>query len=135
MARDGLFFRKLGEVHPRFGTPALSIVVGHARGRWCSPSSGTFEQLLTYVVFVGWIFYGLGAACVFVLRRTEAGRAASVSRARLPVDAAALHRRRGRARRQHDRHAAGSRRGRHRRRPARCPGVFHLAANERIGAR
>ncbi len=34
-------------------------------------ASGTFEQLLTYVVFVGWIFYGLGAACVLVLRRTR----------------------------------------------------------------
>jgi APA family basic amino acid/polyamine antiporter len=33
--------------------------------------SGTFEQLLTYVVFVGWIFYALGAACVIVLRRTK----------------------------------------------------------------
>jgi APA family basic amino acid/polyamine antiporter len=32
---------------------------------------GTFQQLLTYVVFVGWIFYGLGAACVFVLRRKQ----------------------------------------------------------------
>jgi len=31
--------------------------------------SGTFEQLLTYVVFVGWIFYALGGACVLVLRR------------------------------------------------------------------
>ena len=33
--------------------------------------SGTFEQLLTYVVFVGWIFYALGAICVFILRRTQ----------------------------------------------------------------
>ena len=33
--------------------------------------SGTFEQLLTYVVFVGWIFYALGAAAVIVLRRTR----------------------------------------------------------------
>ncbi|MGD8320885.1 MAG: amino acid transporter, partial [Gemmatimonadota bacterium] len=31
--------------------------------------TGTFEQLLTYVVFIGWIFYGLGAAAVIVLRR------------------------------------------------------------------
>jgi basic amino acid/polyamine antiporter, APA family len=70
MARDGLFFAKLAEVHPRFGTPALSIVAGTA---WAMvlAASGTFEQLLTYVVFVGWIFYGLGAACVFVLRHTE----------------------------------------------------------------
>jgi basic amino acid/polyamine antiporter, APA family len=70
MARDGLFFKKLAEVHPRFGTPALSILFGTA---WAMvlAASGTFEQLLTYVVFVGWIFYGLGAACVFVLRRTD----------------------------------------------------------------
>jgi APA family basic amino acid/polyamine antiporter len=70
MARDGLFFRKLAEVHPRYGTPALSIVAGTL---WAMvlAASGTFEQLLTYVVFVGWIFYGLGAACVFVLRRTR----------------------------------------------------------------
>jgi APA family basic amino acid/polyamine antiporter len=70
MARDGLFFKKLADVHPRFGTPAVSIVAGTA---WAMvlALSGTFEQLLTYVVFVGWIFYALGAACLFVLRRTQ----------------------------------------------------------------
>jgi APA family basic amino acid/polyamine antiporter len=70
MARDGLFFRKLADVHPRFGTPAVSIIAGTV---WAMvlAVSGTFEQLLTYVVFVGWIFYALGAACVFVLRRTR----------------------------------------------------------------
>ena len=70
MAKDGLFFRKLAEVHPRYGTPAVSIIAGTA---WAMvlAASGTFEQLLTYVVFVGWIFYALGAACVFVLRRTR----------------------------------------------------------------
>jgi APA family basic amino acid/polyamine antiporter len=70
MARDGLFLRKLGDVHPRYGTPAVSIIAGTL---WAMvlAASGTFEQLLTYVVFVGWIFYALGAACVFVLRRTR----------------------------------------------------------------
>ena len=70
MARDGLFFRRLGDVHPRYGTPAVSIIVGTI---WAMvlAASGTFEQLLTYVVFVGWIFYGLGAACVFALRRKQ----------------------------------------------------------------
>jgi len=70
MARDGLFFRALGEVHADYGTPAVSIIAGTV---WAMvlAVSGTFEQLLTYVVFVGWIFYGLGAACVFVLRRTK----------------------------------------------------------------
>lgn len=70
MARDGLFFQTLGQVHARYGTPAVSIVAGTV---WAMvlAASGTFEQLLTYVVFVGWIFYALGAACVFVLRRTQ----------------------------------------------------------------
>jgi APA family basic amino acid/polyamine antiporter len=72
MARDGLFFRTLGEVHPRYGTPAVSIAAGTI---WAMvlAASGTFEQLLTYVVFVGWIFYALGAACVFALRRKNPG--------------------------------------------------------------
>ena len=67
MARDGTFFAKLAEVHPRFGTPAFAIVASCV---WTMVLawSGTFEQLLTYVVFVGWIFYGLGAAAVIVLR-------------------------------------------------------------------
>ncbi|HEX4560397.1 MAG TPA: amino acid permease [Gemmatimonadales bacterium] len=70
MAQDGLFFRKLAEVHPRFGTPALAVVVGSV---WAMVLAawGTFESLLTYVVFVGWIFYGLGAVCVIVERRRQ----------------------------------------------------------------
>ncbi len=70
MARDRLFFSRLAHVHPRFGTPAPAIIVSTA---WAMvlAASGTFEQLLTYVVFVGWIFYALGAGCVFVLRRKQ----------------------------------------------------------------
>lgn len=67
MAQDGLFFTRLAEVHPRFGTPALAIISSCA---WAMvlALSGTFEQLLTYVVFVGWIFYAMGAAAVIALR-------------------------------------------------------------------
>jgi APA family basic amino acid/polyamine antiporter len=70
MAQDGLFFRRLAEVSPRFGTPALAIVASSA---WAAllAATGTFEQLLTYVVFVGWIFYALGAMSVFVYRRRQ----------------------------------------------------------------
>ena len=70
MARDGLIFRKLGEVHPRFGTPAFAIIAGST---WAAvlAATGTFDQLLTYVVFTGWIFYGLGALSIFVFRRRE----------------------------------------------------------------
>ena len=70
MAKDGLFFRKLAEIHPRLGTPAIAIA---ATALWSMvlAASGTYTQLLTYVVFTAWIFYGLGAVSVFVFRRTR----------------------------------------------------------------
>jgi APA family basic amino acid/polyamine antiporter len=68
MARDRLFFAKLAEVHPRFGTPALAIVVSSVWAMLLA-ITGTFEQLLTYVVFVGWIFYVLGGLAIFAYRR------------------------------------------------------------------
>jgi len=70
MSRDGLFFRKLAEVHPRFNTPAIAIV---ASSIWAMilAATGSFERLLTYVVFVGWIFYALGALAIFAYRRRE----------------------------------------------------------------
>ena len=70
MARDGLFFQRLAVVHPKFGTPALAIIVLTVWGAVLA-ASGTFEQLLTYAVFSGWIFYGLGALAVFAFRRAE----------------------------------------------------------------
>ncbi len=68
MARDGLFFHRLSEVHPRFRTPAIAVLAGSA---WAAvlAATGTFEQLLTYVVFTGWLFYALGAASIFIYRR------------------------------------------------------------------
>lgn len=70
MARDGLFFRSLGNVHPRFRTPARSLLV---QGLWASALvfSGTFDQLTDMLIFVSWIFYLLGALGVFVLRVRE----------------------------------------------------------------
>ena len=71
MARDRIFFSRLADVHPRFGTPAFAILASSA---WAIvlAATGTFEQLLTYVVFAGWIFYALGAASIFVYRRRPA---------------------------------------------------------------
>ncbi|MFN9204263.1 MAG: APC family permease [Gemmatimonas sp.] len=72
MAADGVFFRQLAAVHPRYGTPAVAVLSSCA---WAAvlAVSGTFEQLLTYVVFIGWIFYALGAAAVIRLRQTQPG--------------------------------------------------------------
>ena len=68
MARDGIFFHRLAEVHPRFHTPAFAVLAGSA---WAAilAATGTFEQLLTYVVFTGWLFYALGAATIFIYRK------------------------------------------------------------------
>lgn len=68
MAADGLFFRRLAEVHPRFRTPAIAVLTS---GIWAAflSCTGNFEQLFTYVIFTGWIFYGLAGASIFVYRR------------------------------------------------------------------
>ena len=70
MARDGVFFKRLAVVHPRFGTPAFAIM---SIALWSAvlALSGTFEQLLTYVVFTAWIFYAMGGVAVLILRRKE----------------------------------------------------------------
>ncbi len=68
MAKDGIFFKRLAEVHPTFKTPALAIIWSSVLAAFFA-ATGTFEQLFTYVIFSGWIFYALGAASVFVFRR------------------------------------------------------------------
>jgi basic amino acid/polyamine antiporter, APA family len=70
MARDRLFFARLAEVHPRFGTPAAAIV-GTAVWSAVLVLSGSFEQLLTYVVFMSWIWFALAALAIFAYRRRE----------------------------------------------------------------
>jgi APA family basic amino acid/polyamine antiporter len=76
MANDKLFFKKLAEVHPRFQTPAAAII---GLGVWsavlvCAGELGTFSKLIGGVIFIGWIFYGLGAAAIFPIRRASTGR-------------------------------------------------------------
>jgi APA family basic amino acid/polyamine antiporter len=67
-ARDGLFFRRFGEVHPRFQTPAFAIVV---QGLWAAVLvlSGTYETLFSYSMVAAWIFYTMSVAAVQILRR------------------------------------------------------------------
>lgn len=70
MAKDRLFFGKLAEVHPSFGTPAAAIVL---TALWSSVLvlSGTFETLLTYVVFMSWVWFALAALSIFWYRRRQ----------------------------------------------------------------
>jgi basic amino acid/polyamine antiporter, APA family len=74
MASDSLFFNKLAEVHPRFRTPANAVI---ALGVWSAilASAAKFAELIGGVIFIGWIFYGLGAAAIFPIRRIRQGQA------------------------------------------------------------
>ncbi|MGH7591594.1 MAG: APC family permease, partial [Gemmatimonadales bacterium] len=79
-AADGLFFQGFSRLHPGFRTPVIALV---AQGVWAIILlySGTYGQLLDYVVFADWIFFGSNAVALFVLRRQDvaAGRDAAVT--------------------------------------------------------
>jgi APA family basic amino acid/polyamine antiporter len=68
MARDGLFFKRAGGVHPRFKTPGFSLIL---QAIWASllALTGTFEQLFTFAMFAGILFWALAAAAIFTLRK------------------------------------------------------------------
>lgn len=68
MAEDGLFFRSLARIHPRYRTPVPSL---WAQTAWAIvlTVSGTYSQLYTYVIFASVVFHAMTAAAVFVFRR------------------------------------------------------------------
>ncbi|MDT8070601.1 MAG: amino acid permease [Terriglobia bacterium] len=70
MARDGLFFRFAGAVHPKYRSPGNALIF-----QCCMASlmalSGTFEDLTSLVMFGSWIFYGFAVAAMIRMRITE----------------------------------------------------------------
>ncbi len=70
MAKDGIFFRALAKVHPRWHTPVMSLVL---QGIWASvlTLSGKYDELFTYVMFMMVLSYVLTVVGLFVLRRTQ----------------------------------------------------------------
>ena len=70
MSQDGLFFRATGKIHPKYKTPAVSLVV-QAIWTCLLCLSGTYNQLLELVMFAVIIFYILTIGGLFVLRRTR----------------------------------------------------------------
>jgi APA family basic amino acid/polyamine antiporter len=79
MAQDGVFLKGLADLHPRFNTPAKAIVL---QGVWACGLvlAGSIGALVNGVVFADWIFFGLGAASLFVFRK----RAQSATTFRTP---------------------------------------------------
>lgn len=72
LARDGLFFPAFARLHPTWRTPVVAILLQAA---WATVLlfSGTYGQLLDYVVFADWIFFGLTAVALLALRRRDRG--------------------------------------------------------------
>jgi len=68
MARDGLLFQWIGEIHPRYKTPHKAIII---QAVWSSVlvATGTYKALFTRVVYTEWIFFGFMAVGLFLLRR------------------------------------------------------------------
>jgi len=70
MAKDGLFFRSVAKLNPKYKTPAVSLMVQMV---WTCVLcvSGTYNQLLDYIIFAVLVFYILTIIGLFVLRRTH----------------------------------------------------------------
>ena len=70
MANDGLFFRGIMDIHPKFNTPNKALWL---QGIWASllVISGSFDQLTDMLVFVVFFFYGATALGVFIMRFRE----------------------------------------------------------------
>jgi APA family basic amino acid/polyamine antiporter len=69
MADDRIFFPHLSRVHPRYHTPVVAILVQSAWALTLIFFWKTFENLISYVVFTDWIFFGLAGMSIFIFRR------------------------------------------------------------------
>jgi basic amino acid/polyamine antiporter, APA family len=69
MADDGLFFKSIAKVHPKFRTPVNAILIQSGWSILLLLFWGTLENLITYTVSVEWIFFTLAAAGIFIFRK------------------------------------------------------------------
>lgn len=75
MAADGLFFRQLAWVSPSRRVPVVAILVQAVIGSAIA-LSGSYEQIINWVVLPQWLFSGLAAVALFIFRRRDAGKPA-----------------------------------------------------------
>jgi len=66
MAADGRFFRAASRLPPRYRTPVFALWF-QAAVCLALMATNSYDQLLSYVVFADWLFFGLTAAALFVL--------------------------------------------------------------------
>jgi basic amino acid/polyamine antiporter, APA family len=68
MSRDRYFFKAIAEVHPRFHTPSVSLVVQCALSILLLLGGGNFRQFFSLAIFAEWLFYMIAGSTVFVFR-------------------------------------------------------------------
>jgi basic amino acid/polyamine antiporter, APA family len=73
MAADGLFFSRAARLHPRYQTPVFALWF-QAAISLALLTTNTYDQLLSYVVFADWLFFGLTAGALVIVRHRDAGR-------------------------------------------------------------
>ena len=71
VARDGYFFRILGEVHPRFRTPSVALLFQAALAIILLLLGGSFRQFFSLAIFSEWLFYMIAGSTVFIFRWRE----------------------------------------------------------------
>ena len=71
VARDGYLFKALGEVHPKFHTPALALVIQAAVAIVLIVVGGAFKELFSLAIFAEWLFYMVATSTIFVFRMRE----------------------------------------------------------------
>ena len=71
VARDRYFFSALAEVHPRYHTPAVAIVVQAVLSIILLLLGGSFRQFFSLAIFAEWLFYMIAGSTVFVFRRRD----------------------------------------------------------------
>jgi APA family basic amino acid/polyamine antiporter len=70
-ARDGLFFRRMADIHPRFASPSTSLIVQALLTTGLLLAVGRFQQLFELAIFAEWLFYMITATTIFFYRRRE----------------------------------------------------------------
>jgi APA family basic amino acid/polyamine antiporter len=71
VSRDGYFFKSLAEVHPRFHTPSLALIVQCMMAIALQLGGGSFRDFLELAIFSEWLFYMIAASTIFVFRQRE----------------------------------------------------------------
>lgn len=70
-ARDGLFFKRMADIHPRFQSPSTSLIVQASLSTLLLLVVGRFQQLFELAIFAEWLFYMITATTIFIYRRRQ----------------------------------------------------------------